>query len=238
MDNPSQEVKLTTQTQGARAWRGPLAVFVDYDGTITDLDTFDVLVRESADPGEWDRLEEQLHAREMSLRDVLAAQAKLIHSSLDDADDLLAGSTTFDPTFAGFVRRCAQERAALTVLSSGIGPLIERAFERNGLQGVSLLANGISPSPTGWVMNFRDASDNGHDKAQVVKFARRIGSTSVYIGDGYSDFDAALVADIRFAKRGRSLERHLTALREPFSAFDRFSDIEAHLFSGTPPARA
>lgn len=211
--------------------RGPLAVFVDYDGTITDLDTFDVLVQESADSGEWERLEEQLATRTMSLREVLAAQAGLIHCSLDRADQLLATATRFDPTFASFVKRCAQERSALTVLSSGIGPLIERAFQRNGFDSISLLANGIAANPTGWIMNFRDDSSNGHDKARVVKFAQRIGSTAVYIGDGYSDFDAALAADIRFAKRGRSLERHLTRLHEPFTVFERFSEIEEHLFA-------
>ncbi|MDQ2681198.1 MAG: haloacid dehalogenase-like hydrolase [Candidatus Eremiobacteraeota bacterium] len=189
-----------------------------------------MLVRESADLDEWERLERHLHSRTMSLREVLAAQAALIRCSLSEADELLAGATTFDTTFARFVKRCAQDRVALTVLSSGIGPLIERAFERNGLYRIALLANGVTPDSTGWQMNFRDGSDNGHDKARAVKFAQHIGNTVAYIGDGYSDFDAALAADIRFAKRGRSLERHLIALREPFTPFDRFSEIEAQLF--------
>ncbi len=163
-----------------------LSVFVDYDGTITDLDTFDVLVRTYAGAHLWHALEQRLEAQSMTLRDVLSTQAHAIGASLDEADALLARETHFDPSFARFAAWCAANAVPLTVVSSGVQPLIERAFARNGISGIPILANGIDPSPQGWRFEFRDDSDNGHDKAAAVRTAREAGSYTVYVGDGPS----------------------------------------------------
>ncbi|HEY8314118.1 MAG TPA: HAD-IB family phosphatase [Candidatus Baltobacteraceae bacterium] len=209
----------------------PLRVFVDYDGTITDLDTFDVLVRASAGPAEWARLEASLRGGNMTLRDVLSAQAKFVRSSIDEADALLAGSTHFDPAFAHFVDRCEREGVPITILSSGVQPLIERALARNGLAHVRVLANAVTPSREGWTMRYRDASDNGHDKAAAVVAARSRGVTVAFAGDGHSDFAAALAADVRFAKRGLALERYLREKDVEFTPFSSFAEIESALLA-------
>ncbi len=207
-----------------------LEVFVDYDGTITDLDTFDVLVRAFVGAHRWDELEEKLHAGSMTLREVLSAQALGVRASLDEADALLRERTAFDPAFASFVERCEREGAKLTVLSSGVQPLIERAFERNNLSRVAILANGIDASPEGWRFEFRDDSDNGHDKAADVCAAKARGSQTVFVGDGPSDYEASLAAGRRFAKAGRALEAYLTQRGVPHDAFTSFAEIEHALF--------
>jgi HAD superfamily phosphoserine phosphatase-like hydrolase len=201
-------------------------VFVDFDGTITDLDTFDVLVRTYAGAHLWFDLEERLERGTMTLRDVLSAQAEAIKGvSLDEADALLARKTHFDPAFPAFVRACEKHGIEITVVSSGVQPLIERAFARNKLSHVRILANGIDPDPTGWRFHFRDDSPNGHDKAAAVRVARDAGFETTYIGDGPSDYEAAIVADRRFAKIGRGLERHLRERRIDFTPFISFDEI-------------
>lgn len=207
-----------------------MRVFVDYDGTITDRDTFDLLVEVFAGREPWEDLDRQLKAGAMTLRQALAAQAAMLRCSMDEADDAVARLTHFDPAFAPFVARCERERVPLTILSSGLGPLIERALQRNGLARVPLLANGASPSAQGWQMTFRDASPYGHDKAAAVRAARERGDRVVYVGDGISDFAAAAIADERFARRGHSLERHLSERGLAFRAYDSFADVEAALF--------
>ncbi len=166
----------------------------------------------------------------MSLRDVLAAQALCVRGSLDEAELVLAESTRIDPSFKPFVERCKREGTRLTIVSSGIAPLIERALARNGLPGVPVLANEVSTGADGWVMHFRDDSENGHDKAAAVRAASAEGNLVVYAGDGYSDYDAALAARIRFAKRGRSLEHFLRDRGEPFTPFSSFAEVEEALF--------
>ncbi|MHB8356401.1 MAG: HAD-IB family phosphatase [Vulcanimicrobiaceae bacterium] len=207
-----------------------LAVFVDYDGTITDGDTLDVLMRSCAGEDAWQRLERELAAGTMSLRDVLSAQARNIRCAFDEADALLAAQTHFDPAFGEFVRACEAAAVPLRILSSGIASLIEHALARQGMAGVPVLANDADPSPDGWVMRYRDDSDNGHDKALEVRAASGAGYRTVYVGDGYSDYEASLAADIRFAKRGRSLERFLRERGAEFVPFDSFAEVRRALF--------
>ena len=189
-----------------------------------------MLVQHYAGPDEWARYEEHLQAGSMSLRDTLAAQARFVRGTLDEADELLAASTRVDPTFAHFSQRCSAESVKLTIVSSGIAPLIARALERNGLAHIPVLANSVSTDATGWTLHFRDDSLNGHDKAAAVRKASARGKVA-YVGDGYSDYEAALVAQERFAKRGRSLERYLRDCGVAFTPFSNFAEIESALFA-------
>jgi 2,3-diketo-5-methylthio-1-phosphopentane phosphatase len=211
--------------------KGGVAVFSDFDATITDIDTFDLLVRECAGPKQWQDLEERLRAGTLTLREVLRTQAAFVGITIDEADALLHARTKFDPTFAHFVQRCEREGVSVTVLSSGVQQLIERAFARHNLEHITIYANAVDPSPDGWRFLFRDDSDNGHDKAKVVRESRDAGVQTVFCGDGHSDFAAAEAAHMRFAKRGRALESHLRNRGLAFTPFDSFAEIEAELFA-------
>jgi len=161
---------------------------------------------------------------------VLAAQARFVTVSLDEADAYLAQKTRFDPTFKPFVELAESRGARVTILSSGVAPLIERALERNGVSHVRALANDVRVATDGWEMLFRDDSDNGHDKRADVLAAANAGDSTVYIGDGFSDYDAAVAADRRFAKRGRALETYLRERDIPFASFTHFDEIQRVLF--------
>src|SRR5579864_6033937 len=207
-----------------------MRVFVDYDGTITDEDTFDALVNAFAGADVWQKHEDDLQSGALTLRQALAANAQTLRCTIDEADEFIARSTRFDPTFAAFAARCQHEGVPLTILSSGLGPLIERALERNGLTHVPLLSNGAIPHHTGWRMTFRDDSEHGHDKAIAVRQARSAGEYVVFIGDGISDLSAALEADRVFVRRGRQLEGFLKKRGVAFPPFDTFDEIEKELF--------
>ena len=141
----------------------------------------------------------------------------------------LEATATVDPAFAPFVARARARGADVRVVSSGIASIIEPALARAGVD-VQVFANDVDFAESGWTMTFIDESDNGHDKAARVREARAAGEHTVYIGDGMSDFDAALAADRVFAKRGRTLERYCAQRNIAFAAFDTFSEIELALF--------
>jgi 2-hydroxy-3-keto-5-methylthiopentenyl-1-phosphate phosphatase len=200
-------------------------VFVDYDGTITDVDTFDVFVRHFAGDAPWVEIEQRLAHGEITLREALALEASFVTASLDEADAVLQREVRFDETFGAFVAACEARDASITVVSSGIEPLIRRALARHGLEHLHLVANPVTIRPNGWRIDFRDESDNGTDKAGLVEAARARGAATVYIGDGRSDYDAALAADRRFAKHGRNLEGFLRREGVAFEPFSSFSEI-------------
>lgn len=211
------------------------AVFVDFDGTITDRDTFDVLVERFAGPNEWARTERGLENGSATIRDVLQLQAGYVRGSFAAVSAILRQAVNVDPTFPEFVRYCSSLGAPVTVVSSGIERVIRERLDGVGLRQLPILANAIDADPTGWKIIYRDGSANGTDKAAVVQEARTSGRRAIYIGDGRSDYAAATIADRRFAKRGLPLERYLLDRQLAVEPFTSFADVQAALASELRP---
>jgi 2,3-diketo-5-methylthio-1-phosphopentane phosphatase len=208
-----------------------LEVFVDFDGTITDVDTFDVLVRAVAGDDAWNAIDESLLAGEITLREALARQAAAVRLSRAETLAFMLSHAKVDPAFGPFVDAVRGHGGAIRVVSSGIATVIHDALERANVD-VEVIANEVDFAPSGWTMTFVDPSDNGHDKAAHVLAARERGAHTVYIGDGISDFAAAVVADERFAKSGRALEAYCRERDIPCLSFTSFDEIRRRLFPG------
>jgi len=188
-----------------------------------------VLVRSVAGDDTWRSFEDELASGTITLRDVLAREAAMIRMSRADALAFLERHATVDPAFASFVRAARLHGAEVCVVSSGLGPIIAPALDRAGVD-VIVYANDVAFEPDGWQMTFLDESDNGHDKAARVRAARANGARTVYVGDGVSDFEAALAADVRFAKKNRALERYARERGIACTSFGSFDEIERALF--------
>jgi 2-hydroxy-3-keto-5-methylthiopentenyl-1-phosphate phosphatase len=206
-----------------------LEVFVDFDGTITDVDTFDALVRAVAGDAAWDAIDGPLLAGKLTLRAALERQAAALRLSRSETLEFMVTHAHVDPAFGPFVAAVRAHGGAIRVVSSGIATVIHDALERAGVE-VEVIANDVDFAPGGWTMTFVDPSDNGHDKAAHVRAARERGDRTVYIGDGISDFLAAVEADERFAKAGRALEAYCRERNIPCASFTSFGEIERALF--------
>lgn len=205
------------------------AIFVDYDGTITDRDTFDVLVEHFAGPDVWAQTERGLDDGTTTIRDVLQVQAGFVRGDFAHVSALLRREIAVDPTFAAFVEFCRAGGAAVEVVSSGIEPIIRERLAEAGVRDVPIVANGIDPDPSGWRIVYRGDSANGTDKGARVREARARGRRTIFIGDGRSDFSAAALADRRFAKRGLPLERFLRTSNLSYESFSSFEDVRGIL---------
>jgi len=206
-----------------------LEVFVDFDGTITEVDTFDALVRAVAGDAAWDAIDGPLLAGEITLRGALERQAAAVRLSRAETLAFMLTHAHVDPAFGPFVAAVRSHGGAIRVVSSGIATVIHDALARAGVE-IEVIANDVDFAPTGWTMTFVDPSDNGHDKAAHVRAARERGARIVYIGDGISDFLAAVEADERFAKAGRALEAYCRERNIPCTSFTSFTEIERALF--------
>ncbi|HEY0797670.1 MAG TPA: HAD-IB family phosphatase, partial [Candidatus Baltobacteraceae bacterium] len=200
-----------------------------YDGTITNVDTFDLLVRSVAGNAAWDAIEVEFHAKRITLREALQQEAALVRVSQPEAFAILEAKARVDPTFASFVATARAHGGTVSVVSSGLRQVIEPALKRIGAD-VPVFANDVVFDPAGWRLTFLDDSANGHDKATRVRTARETGARTVYIGDGISDYEAALAADVRFAKGGRALERYCRDKGVAFTSFESFAEIERAMF--------
>jgi 2,3-diketo-5-methylthio-1-phosphopentane phosphatase len=204
-------------------------VFVDFDGTITDVDTLDTLVSANAGDAFWDVIGDGLRDGTLTLRDALERETACIRMTKAQALTFLDANANVDPAFASFVATARKNGVAVRVLSAGIGTVIHHLLERAGVD-VPVIANDVDFAPDGWTMSFVDASDYGHDKSVHVREAQAAGQYTVYVGDGISDFDAALVADRRFAKKNRALEAYCRERGVACTGFTSFAQIERELF--------
>ncbi len=200
-------------------------MFVDFDGTITDRDTFDVLVSHFAGGDAWHASEAGLRDGSLALREVLQLQASYVRGTLDEVAALLRREVRMDPAFAPFARACLAGGIDITVVSSGLEPIVRGRLHDAGVGDIPVIANGIEAAPDGWVIHFRDSVANGTDKAALVLAAKARGRRTIFIGDGVSDYDAALVADRRFAKAESALERFLSRRGVAATPFASFAEI-------------
>lgn len=183
-------------------------------------------MRRFAGDDAWHRTEIGLDDGTMPLRDVLALQASYVRGSFDEVAAILRDAIAVDPSFAPFVATARARGIEVTVVSSGIARIVADRLERVGLGDVPIVANDVDADPAGWTIRFRDPVGNGTDKAAIVRAARASGRRTIFVGDGRSDFAAALEADVRFAKRGLALERYLREREVAFTSFDAFGQID------------
>src|ERR1044071_4592864 len=156
-DNPVPRQDLArSRTKGNRTTRLVLMRLVlDFDGTVTERDTLDLVLERFGDVGVYERAEAELEAGRMTLNGVIAAEFASVAAPLDEVVAYLLEHARFRPGFA----ELARARRPL-IVSSGFHELIEPLLEREGvLDAVELRANRVAARPDGWIVRFRVAEE-------------------------------------------------------------------------------
>jgi len=207
----------------------PLAILIDYDGTISLTDVTDMVMVEHV-PGVWEEASALYDAGGMGSRRLMAWEMALVDA---DPSALLetAARQPHDPGFVPFVRRAQAAGIPIEIVSDGFGFFIEPALAALGVPELPVVTaqttfTGRRPSI---------AFPNGHPscfvcgtcKRERVLAYRAAGRRVLFIGDGESDRYAAGYSDIVFAKR--SLERICLEAGWPFHRWTAFSEIDTWL---------
>jgi 2,3-diketo-5-methylthio-1-phosphopentane phosphatase len=207
----------------------PLAILVDYDGTVALTDVSDTVMAEHV-PGEWEELARLYDEGRMGSRRLMELEMALVRA---DPAELLATAADqpHDPGFAPFVRRARAAGIPVEVVSDGFGFFIAPALERLSVPEVPVITA---------VTTFRGGRariefPNGHPacfvcgtcKRQRVLAHQAAGRAVVFIGDGESDRYAAGYSDVIFAKR--ALVPICVANGWPFHRFTEFAEVEQWL---------
>ncbi len=199
-----------------------LAVVLDWDGTVTEVDGLDLVLSKFGDPQVYEQVEGALGTT-MTLNEVIGAEFATVSAPLDEVLGWVVERTRVRPGFRDFC-----ERRRPLVVSSGFHELIEPILEREGVSPgtVELRANRVDPRPDGWRVVFRDGASCG-SCGEPCKRADLPSGPVVYAGDGYSDRCAALAADRVFATGG--LARYLDGLDVSYEPFVDFVHLERAL---------
>jgi 2,3-diketo-5-methylthio-1-phosphopentane phosphatase len=207
----------------------PLAILVDYDGTIALTDVSDTVMAEHTNVA-WEEMAARYDEGRVGSRGLMEFEMSLIRA---DGADLLAtaASQPHDLGFVPFVRRAQAAGIVVEVVSDGFGFFIAPALERLGLPELPVVTARTTFAGGRASITF----PNGHPRCFVCGTCKRqrvlahqaAGRAVVFVGDGESDRYAAGYADVVFAKR--ALVPICIANGWPFQRWTEFSEVHAWL---------
>ena len=207
----------------------PLAILVDYDGTIALNDVSDQIMAEHV-PGDWEAEAARYDAGGMGSRRLMAWEISLIDADPADLFATAAGQP-HDPGFVTLVERARAAGIPVEVVSDGFGFFIRPALMTLGLADLPVVTANTMFSGRSARIHF----PNGHPtclvcgtcKRERVRAHQAAGRAVVFIGDGESDRYAAGYADVVWAKR--ALVKICVEAGWPFRRWTEFVEIDAWL---------
>jgi 2-hydroxy-3-keto-5-methylthiopentenyl-1-phosphate phosphatase len=217
--------------QPLRPGEPPLAILVDYDGTIALTDVSDTVMAEHV-PGIWESEAAAYDAGLMGSRRLMEIEMALVDAP-PEALLATAAAQPHDPGFVPFVRRAQASGVVIEVVSDGFGFFIGPALERIGVGELPV----ITARTTFEGRRASIAFPNGHTTCLVCGTCKRnrvlahqaAGRVVVFIGDGESDRYAAGYSDVVWAKR--ALVRICVEAGWEFRRWTEFAEIDAWLES-------
>ena len=206
--------------------------FTDFDGTITTRDTLVVLLDHFADPKvcgcDWRDIEFDPTRPEV---DKLQAELDLLPCSLEEALHLIDQEVCLRPGFVRCARRLAEQGIPLIVLSGGLLPLIHHLLDPLELDNLQIYANDLQIEEQRWIAKRPDLPRSGkscnHCKSWHLRQLTGQNRIRIYAGDGSTDFCAAGLADVVFARD--TLATYLNHTERKHQRFRDWHDVMQHL---------
>jgi len=206
---------------------GEVAVWIDFDRTITRRDVLDDLIEKYAVDKSWLEVERLWQSGQIGSSECLRQEFALIRID-DDPLHRFLDHVAIDPGFVRLVELLSAHRVPATIVSDGIDWFIERILRRVGANNIPVRANTLSRQGQAMALLCPH-----HDPACVTAAAhckcssiRTLGDgkrRSIYIGDGRSDLCPARSCDVVFAKL--TLAQLMTAEGRPFIPFTTLNDV-------------
>ena len=216
----------------ARSDLSQTAVFLDFDGTISQSDTGVHLLERLGRDG-WRDVDAEYAAGEIGSRICLLDEWDLLPH--DEADlRAVAAEVPLDPGAGRLIADLQAAGAEVCVVSDGFGFYIA---DRLSELRVHVLTNAVDWTTGTLEFPNEDrccaCSSCGTCKQAPIKDAKHRGLTTVLVGDGTSDRKAAALADVVYAKDG--LARWCAQFGLPFIPFTDLTEVHASLVGSDRP---
>jgi 2-hydroxy-3-keto-5-methylthiopentenyl-1-phosphate phosphatase len=207
----------------------PLAILLDYDGTVAQTDVGDTVMAEHV-TADWEPIAAAYDEGRIGSRRAMEGELALLRAT---EAQLMATAAVqpHDPGLAPLVRRAEGVGIPVEIVSDGFAFYIPAALASLGLAELPIIAASTTFAGDRARIDF----PNGHPtclvcgtcKRQRVLAHQAAGRAVVFVGDGESDRYAAGYADVVFAKR--ALVRICIEAGWPFRRWTEFSEIDAWL---------
>lgn len=176
------------------------AIFVDFDGTITKVDTCQAMVEAFAKDG-WAEINKLWEEKKISTQDCANRTFQLFDATLENIQEL-AEKIEIDDYFLEFIFLCQQKNYPLYILSDGYDFIIEKILKKYNIQlpyyANKLLYDGQFHIECPY--HNPECGACGTCKSTLMQKLRKDAQQTIYIGDGFSDTCPVSKADLVFAK--------------------------------------
>jgi len=200
-------------------------IFIDFDGTITKVDTCQAMVESFAGDG-WEEINRLWEEKKISTRECANRTFELFRAGLEDIEELIQ-DIEIDDYFLEFSVMCRKNNYPIYILSDGYDFIIEKILTKYNADlpyyANKLFYDGQFHIECPW--HNQTCGTCGTCKSNLMNTLRKPDAQTVYIGDGYSDTCPAAKADIVFAKGSLykfCLEQGIKAIH-----YNNFGDILA-----------
>lgn len=198
-------------------------IFVDFDGTITKVDTCEAMVKAYAS-GKTEEINRLWEQKKLTTIECATEVFKLLNTDLKGIETLM-DTIEIDEYFIDFISLCKEKGYEVYILSDGYDFNINRILTRYGIN-IPFYSNKLLYDKGFQIdcPNYNSSCGKcGTCKTNLIKVLNPKEYDTIYIGDGYSDTCAVSNSNIIFAKGSLykfCIENNLNAI-----LFDSFKDI-------------
>lgn len=204
-----------------------MTFLIDFDGTIIQNDSVDALLEQYA-TSEWKMIEERWQNNEISSKQCMEEQIKLLKASKVQLK-LLINQLKIDPSFKRFVDYI-RHYSDIVIISDGLDYVIRHTLFNESIYAVEIYANILHFHENDRLsLSFPYFNSNCDTQSGICKcqIAKQRANPLYLVGDGKSNVCLAKNVDYVFAKgilRQYCLDHHI-----PNSPVDSFDDVLAIL---------
>lgn len=207
------------------------AIFCDFDGTISQADTVNELLKKHGNDG-WLEIENIWRAGLIGSKECMEGQLNCIPSISDAEFNAFLDNIEMDPHFKSFIERVQARNIDFYIVSDGFSLIINTLLVKNNIFNVKIIANELNLINNKLVPSFPHTNEHcisksGNCKCNTVKNLSP-NKQKIYIGDGYSDVCAIKHADLIFAKK--DLAEHCEKHFINYYNYNDFKDVAKKLF--------
>jgi 2-hydroxy-3-keto-5-methylthiopentenyl-1-phosphate phosphatase len=182
-----------------------IAVFCDFDGTITEKDNIINIMKHFA-PSQWEGIKNQVLQQEISIKEGVEKMFSLLPSNLKgNLTDFVLENAKIRAGFQPFADYLAEEDIPLYIVSGGIDFFVAPVLDKYGpFEAVFCNSSDFSGDTIKilWPHSCDEKCDNncGCCKPSIMRKLEAEDTLKVVIGDSITDLEAAKQADFVIAR--------------------------------------
>ena len=190
-------------------------IYSDFDGTITKYDTLDKIVTDVYSYSTYKQLENALLSNQITFENYLSKFNGIkydIHNLTDSIDE----------TFKSFYEWIQFNHIDFYIISSGFKTIIQNTLPY--VDPLLIYSNDFTYNDDQtWKVKLYDTMSI--QKTEIIELHQKPGYTSIYLGDGLSDFKVMGKVDHLFCKKDSLLHHKCILENFPHHVFRDFTDI-------------